>query len=135
MPQSTNKVSKKLLTSLRGASPKERVLHRLHSVVLVLNGFSCSEVARFYGNSERIVAYWSKRFEEAGIAGLEEGSRSGRPSTMTDAQLRKVQSFIKTSREKHESVTGPALAAFLKGTFKVSLTVRQCRRILNQFLS
>lgn len=135
MPQSTNKVSIKLLASLRGSSPNERVLHRLHSVVLVLRGFSCSEVARFYGNSERIVAYWLKRFEEAGIAGLEEGSRSGRPSTLTDAQLRKVQSFIKTSREKHESVTGPALAAFLKETFKVSLTVRQCRRILNQFLS
>ncbi|MES3030921.1 MAG: helix-turn-helix domain-containing protein [Patescibacteria group bacterium] len=126
------KVSKHLLASLRGTSPNERVLHRLHSVVLVLKGFSCSDAARLYGNSERIVAYWLKRFEEHGINGLREGARSGRPSTLTPKQLRAVQSFVRAAQSKNEDATGPSLAAFLKSTFKVSLTKRQCRRILNQ---
>lgn len=130
------KLTKELLRTLRGATPRERILHRLHSVALVLNGRSCSEVARFYGDSARIVAYWVKRFDESGLAGLEEEARSGRPSKLTASQLQRVKVFVrKTSESSASPITGEVLAAFIKGTFHVSLTVRQCRRIVKQIFS
>lgn len=126
---------RKLFRTLRGGSPNERILHRLHSVVLVFNGLSCSEVAKCYGDSARIVAYWVKRFEEQGIAGLQEEARSGRPSKLTPAQLKKVAAFVEESSQTNGApIDGKALSAFIKKRFDVSLTVRQCRRIVKQFL-
>jgi transposase len=133
-PNQRKKLPPKLLRTLRGSSPEERILHRLHSVVLVLNGFSCSEVAKCYGDSARSVAYWVERFEGKGLAGLEEEARSGRPSKLTPAQLKKVAGFLKGSQTGETPVDGKALSVFIKRRFGVSLTVRQCRRIVKQFL-
>lgn len=125
-----------VLRTLRGRSSHERILHRLHSVVLVQNGFSCSEVARCYGDSARIVAYWVKRFESDGVSGLREKVRSGRPSKLTLLELKRVAAFVKRESEsKGVPTNGKTLSTFIKKTFGVSLTVRQCRRIVNQFPS
>jgi transposase len=134
MQKATEKdVPNELLKALHGTSPHERILHRLHSVVLVLSGLSCSEVARLYGDSARIVAYWLERYETEGIAGLEEEARSGRPSKLTSTQLQSVKAFVKRSSPS-APVSGEALSSFIKKRFGVSLTVRQCRRIVKRFL-
>ena len=112
---------------LRGTSERERFLHRLHAVKLVLHGHSCSEVAKIYGDSPRSVAYWVKQFHENGTDGLREEERSGRPSKLNESQIKKLIAFI---RKNEEHVTGAMLSEHILKTFRVKLTARQCWRLL-----
>ena len=59
-------------------SPESRCDHRLHGLLLVAQGVSCRQVPELLGDSPRTVAYWVRRFDEEGLAGLVDGERSGR---------------------------------------------------------
>ncbi len=63
-------------------SEESRYDHRLHGILLVCSGLSCTQVAKLFGHSRRTIQYWVRRFEHSGFAGLQEGERPGRPSTM-----------------------------------------------------
>lgn len=124
--------TKSTLKSLRGTTSRERVLHRLHSVALVLNGLSAREVAHLYGDSPRAVSYWVTRFNDEGFAGLEEEERPGRPSKLNVAQMRKVQRFVEQAQAESRQLSPEAFAKFISNEFGISLTPRHCRRILNR---
>jgi len=125
-------LTKGIQQQLRGATPRERLLHRLHSVILVLSGYSASETARIYCDSPRAVAYWVNRFNDEGIAGLEDDQRPGRPSKLGEREIKKLQTFLKRAERKSESTNAERVAAFILSEFGVSLTARQCWRILNR---
>ena len=125
-------ITKQTLKTLRGESPRERLLHRLHCVAMALNGSSASEAARIYGGSPRAVAYWVTQFKRHGIEGLEEEARSGRPSQLSKDQLNKVQSFVKQAGAKSKSLNAHSISDFLLKEFGLSLTYRQCWRILTR---
>jgi transposase len=129
------RIPKTALQQLRGASARERFLHRLHCAALALAGLSASEVGRIYGDSPRAVAYWVKRFKAEGVSGLEEEARPGRPSKLNPAQLKKVQTFVKRAGRKSEPVNAAALSAYLLTEFEIGLTPRQCWRILGRLRS
>ena len=38
--------------------------HRLHAVLLVAKGMSCTKVADYLGDPERTVRYWIRRYQE-----------------------------------------------------------------------
>lgn len=136
MKRKTKTISTKAIQrELRGETPRERLLHRLHSVVLVLSGRSASQVASIYGDSPRAVAYWVSRFREEGMAGLEEAQRPGRPSKLTDIEMKSLQTFLERAKRNSESINAKTLAAFILSKFGISLTVRQCWRILKKFKS
>ena len=125
-------VTKSILRALRGGTPRERVLHRIHCVVLVEGGRSASEVARMYGDSPRAVAYWVERFRAKGLPGLEEDRRSGRPSKLSDVEIKKVEEFVAGAKQRAEAINASALAKFIQSKFGVCLTARQCWRILRK---
>ena len=120
---------------LHGETPRERLLHRLHSVVLVLSGRSANEVAGIYGDSPRAVAYWVSRFNDEGMAGLEEDQRPGRPSKLNKQQMKKLQAFVDRAKQGSKLINAKTLADFISSECGVSLTARQCWRILNKFKS
>ena len=122
----------KMVRDLCAGSPRERLLHRAHCVVLVLYGLSASEVARIFGDSPRAVAYWVKRFQNDGMKGLGEDSRPGRPSKLTAQQRRRLEAFIKRSRAKSKGVNAEALSQFIRNEYGINLTIRQCLRILKR---
>jgi len=128
-------LTKGIQQQLRGETPRERLLHRLHSVILVLSGYSASEAARIHGDSPRAVAYWVNRFSDDGMAGLEDDQRPGRPSKLDERQIKKLQTFLKQAKRKTESINAETVAAFILSEFGVSLTARQCWRILNKLKS
>ena len=130
--KSRRTITKETLTTLRGDSARERLLHRLHSVALVLSGLSASEAGRIYGDSPRAVAYWVTQFKKDGLDGLHEETRPGRPSKLNQSQLKKVQLFLIKSAEKSKSVKAEILAEYISKEFGIVLTVRQCWRILNR---
>src|SRR6476660_4355185 len=76
-------------------SEESRYDHRLHGVLLVAYGMNCSQVADLLGDAPRTVAYWVERFEEKGLGGLHEGSRSGRPSKLDADQIADLQRVLR----------------------------------------
>ena len=121
--------SKALVKTLRGETQREHLLHRLHSVILVQHGFSSVQAARMFNDSPRALAYWVKRYEAAGIAGLEDKAKPGRPSSLTAAQTKRLHTFVTQTNPTSARV----VSAFLLSKFGVSLTARQCMRILKRF--
>jgi transposase len=130
--KSSRAITNEMLATLRGDSSRERLLHRLHSVALVLSGLSASEAARIYGDSPRAVAYWVTQFKKDGLDGLHEETRPGRPSKLNPSQLMKVQLFLNKSAAKSKSVKAEILAEYISKEFGIVLTVRQCWRIVNR---
>lgn len=117
----------------KSTSPKKRRVHRssahrLRSVRLVLAGRSTVEVAVKFGDSQTAVSKWVRRFKERGEAGLGDLPRSGRPSTLTPSQEKKLRAFVARTL----TVSGGTLALHLREKLGVSLTRRQCERILKK---
>ena len=118
-------------------SEESRYDHRLHGVLLVAHGMNCCQVADLLGDAPRTVAYWAERFEEQGLAGLQEGSRSGRPSKLNADQITDLQRVV---RGKPSEVglsgnlwDGKTMSAYLRKKHRVELGPRQCRRLLRQW--
>ena len=117
-------------------SEESRYDHRLHGVLLVCSGLSCSEVARLFGHGRRTIQYWVRRFEESGFAGLEETPRPGRPS-LIDKDIRKgVAIDLRCSpREFGYSQNlwdSKLLSHHLSKQYGVQLGQRQCRRLFHR---
>ena len=122
--------AKLVLKRLRGSSEEERLLHRLHAVVLVLDGFSASETARLFGDSPRAVSYWVTRFSKLGIDGLRSEPRSGRPRSLSAGQQKLLRTFIQKQERESKPFNAGIVSQFIKRKFGVDLTVRHCWRIL-----
>jgi transposase len=117
-------------------SDESRYDHRLHGVLLVVQGMSCPEAGRLLGDSARSVQYWDHRFEAEGFAGLAEGERPGRPSRLSESQLaeisavlRKAPSSVGLARHLWDRKT---LAQFIEQRWGIELGVRQCQRLFRQ---
>ena len=71
--------------------PEHRFLHRLHFVILVAEGHSCADVARWFGGTRRTIERWVHSFEADGIEGLREQHHGGgRSSRLTESRLREL---------------------------------------------
>jgi transposase len=114
-------------------SRDSRYDHRLHGVLLVCSGKTCYEVADLFGHSPRTVEYWVERFERRGFAGLEEGDRPGRPTSLDEATREKIGMDLRRSPRDlgygQNLWDGKLLSHHLSVALGVSLGVRQCQRL------
>lgn len=117
-------------------SQEARYDHRLHAVLLVAQGVSCTKAASLLGDSPRTVQYWVNRFEEEGFAGLVDADRPGRPKKLNEQQLKHIAQLIRGSPKDAGMGTniwdGKTLSAFIKRQYGISLGVRQCQRLFRQ---
>jgi len=98
-------------------SEESRYDHRLHGILLVCSGFSCSEVAELFGRSRRTIQYWVRRFEQSGFAGLVEVPRSGRPPVLSEALLQAVGIYSEpVGRKAPQSSSSSELRGEAQGT-------------------
>lgn len=80
--------------------PEQRFLHRLHCLVLLGRGFSCYQVAEWFGDHPRTVERWAHNFDESGVAGLRDRYRRGRPGKVDDEHLNQlIGAIAKTPAE------------------------------------
>jgi transposase len=117
-------------------SEESRYDHRLHGVLLVAQGMTCPQVARLLGDAPRTAQYWVRTFEKNGLAGLQEGERSGRPPRLSQEQLQGVSAALRQPPEQVGVSTnlwdGKSLAQFLQQRYGVELGVRQCQRLFRK---
>ena len=81
-----------------------RLVQRAHIIQLSSDGLSVSEIMVERDLSENSVRKWIKRFNERGLAGLSDASRSGRPMTYTPEQVSLV---IESALTKPETLGLP----------------------------
>lgn len=113
--------------------------HRLHALLLVASGRSCSEVAEWFGESASTVQRWVRRFQAKGVEGLHDLARSGRPRRLDAVQWRRLEGDLrKTPRYfgfTARSWNGPTFAEHLRRCYGVDLGLRQCQRLFLQIAS
>jgi transposase len=117
-------------------SDESRYDHRLHGVLMVAQGLSCTEVATLLGDAPRTVAYWVQRFEQEGLAGLAEGDRPGRPRRLNPEQLEQIGSALRGSPMNWglgaNLWDGKTFSEFIAKELKTTLGVRQSQRLFRQ---
>ena len=110
------------------------VLHRLHCVVLVAAGLSCARVAAAFGDDPRSVQRWVRRFEEAGVEGLQDTPMSGRPASLGDADLHALRLALQADPRLSGHASGTwnvqALRQEIDRRFGVAYSLRHCARLL-----
>ena len=115
-------------------SDEARYIHRLHGVLLVLLGLSTVKAGKLLGDPQRTVAHWVIQFRKHGLAGLRDAEKLGRPETLSPAEKETlVRALAKSPREsgmKADAWTNIIVASFLQKQFSVTLTIRQCSRLM-----
>lgn len=117
-------------------SEESRYDHRLHGILLVLNGYSPAEVAELFGQGVRTVQYWIKRFEKSGFAGLADHPKPGRSSSLDADQVQAVGRDLRQSPRSlgydQNLWDGKLLSHHLALHYHVSMGVRQCQRLFHR---
>jgi transposase len=117
-------------------SEESRYDHRLHGILLVCAGFSCTQVAELLGQSRRTVQYWVQRFEQSGFSGLQEGFRAGRPGALDEEAIEQIGLDLRHSPRsfgyEQNLWDGKLLSHHLTQRYAVHLGVRQCQRLFHQ---
>lgn len=78
-----------------------RVACRMLAIAQVLEGASRTAAAQACGMDRQTLRDWVHRYNVAGVEGLADAPRSGRPSALSDAQMRELRELV---------VAGPDLA-------------------------
>jgi transposase len=67
---------------------------RILAIAMVLDGFSRTEAARLCGMDRQTLCDWVHRYNEAGLEGLADRARSGRPASLSWVEQGKVASWV-----------------------------------------
>ena len=128
--------SRKIIQSEISRSEDSRYDHRLHALLMVGQGMSCAEVARWFGESVTTIERWVHRFNAEGLDGLREGEHPGRPRRLTEKQWGALEVDLRLSPRElgynQNLWDGKLLAHHVAQAYHVALGVRQCQRIFGK---
>jgi transposase len=117
-------------------SEEARYDHRLHGLLLVCKGHTCTQVAEMFGEERRTVQRWVNRFESHGLEGLREGERTGRPGRIHEKQWEQLGRDLRTPPRRFGFTQtmwdGQLVREHLRRHYRIKLGVRQCQRLFGQ---
>lgn len=109
--------------------------HRLHAVLLAVDGRSAYDVAELLGDAPRSVYNWIASFRQDGLNGLREEERPGRPRRLSDKQTKALAKDLVRSPVDfgygQPLWDGALLSYHVEKRFGLSLGVRQCQRVFH----
>jgi transposase len=85
------------LAELRAAAkrvPDSKQARRILAIAMVLDGYSREDAAQACGMDRQTLRDWVHRYNAAGLAGLADRPRSGRPASLTEAELAEVAGWV-----------------------------------------
>lgn len=113
-------------------------LHRLHCVLLVAEGRSCYEVARWFGEAPRTIERWVHAIDEYGLEGLREHYSGGRPTRLAGKQMQCLALDLQKQPQEcgysEREWSGKLLAQHMEGCYGIKLSVRQSQRIMRRLI-
>ena len=125
-----------LIKALGQCSPEQRLDHKLHCTLLVAEGRSCYEVARWFGESPRTLERWVLAFGRGGSKGLEPRGGRGRPARLNAAALGELALDLSAEPARFgyaaRQWSAKLLMQHLASRYQVGLSLRQCQRLLRR---
>jgi transposase len=67
---------------------------RILAIAMVIDGYRRQEAAQACGMDRQTLRDWVRRYNETGIDGLTDRSRSGRPASLTEAEQTEVAAWV-----------------------------------------
>lgn len=116
-------------------SDDSRYDHRLHGLLLVVNGMSPYEVSEVIGNSPKSIENWINVFLKEGFKGIREPQRQGRPPRLSAIMDNIGSDLRKNPRELGYSQNlwdGKLLSHHVMEKYGIVLGTRQCQRIFRK---
>jgi transposase len=111
-----------------------RVAKRLQAVVLNAEGQTSGELARILKAPRSKVSEWLQRYEIAGVDGLLEGYRPGRPAALTAGQQKQLADIVESGPVAYGLDTGiwtsPMIAWVIEEEFGVQYHPGHVRKLL-----
>jgi len=105
---------------------------RIAAILLILDGWSSTKVAKLFSVTRWSVVQWIQRVNEEGLAGLEEKSRPGRPTRMDGDLLKVLEEALQNDPRKYglnrNRWDGIVVVEYLKKHHRVQMEVRQAQR-------
>ena len=125
-----------LLQSEIHRNDESRYDHRLHGVLLVALGHSCSESAEILGHTVTTIENWVNRFNNGGFNSLRDEPHTGRPPALSAAQMKEIRKDITEDPKKlgydQNLWDGKLLSHHILSQYNVTLSVRQCQRLFQK---
>ena len=117
--------------AIMSSSNETKYLFRVFAVNMVLSGTPASQVGASAGYSKAAVTSWVKTVDEKGFEALRTQQRSGRPSKLSELQLKEIDAVLQTDPKDHDLKVwdGPSLSSYIKSHYNVDIGVRQCQRL------
>ena len=116
-------------------SDEARYDHRLHAVLLAVDGRSPYDIAQLLGDAPRSVYNWINQFRADGLVGLREEMRAGRPMRLPEKQIKALAQDMVRSPEEFgygQAIWDGALSSHhLEKQYHIILGVRQCHRMFH----
>lgn len=82
------------LNAMQRFHPSRRARMRAHGILLSHQGFSLKRIAAVYQVSRQAVCAWLERWQTAGLVGLYDHPRSGRPPCLSAAEQQQVERYV-----------------------------------------
>ncbi len=93
-------IDREKVLKLMKLSRDKRMFERYQTIYLLLSGMKINEVSNIVGRSVRTIKNYKKLYEILGVEGLLIRKPKGRPSRLSDGQLRKLKKLILTTSPK-----------------------------------
>ena len=124
------------LCNAQAGAVETRLLQRLYGLLLVAEGRSGAEVARWFGVDPHTVTRWVQAYSEQGLAALREHTPGGRPAALSAAALEQLAALLADGQASATSDaagwTGKRLQDHIDRQHGVVLSLRQCQRLLHR---
>ena len=120
--------------AIMSSSDESKFLFRVFAVNMVLSGTPASQVGASAGFTKAAVTGWVKTVDEKGFDALRPQQRPGRPSKLTEQQLKEIDEVLQKDPKEHgfKVWDGPSLSKYIKDTFGIDLGVRACQKLLHK---
>ena len=92
---------------MRAKTAPVRLVERARIVLLSLAGLTVPTIAAQLGVSEKTARHWIKRFNAAGLAGLDDAPRAGRPPIYTGDEQSRVIAKARSLPPTPEGMAAP----------------------------
>jgi transposase len=88
------KKEKNALNNFVNNSSSSRIRNRAHAVLLSSEGKNTTELTEIFGVHYQTISAWLDRWDNEGIQGMTDKSRSGAPSRLTDSEKKIVLKLL-----------------------------------------
>ena len=119
--------------SILVSSFSSRFYLRVLVVMMVLSGSKISRISGLLGVSRMSISTWVKIADEKGFDALQTQKHEGRPPKLTAEQKEEIDHALQSDPNQYgyKIWDGPSLSAYIKSTYDIELSVRQCQRLFH----